>query len=144
MFLNPEGQAQYIKTLTQSLNNHLQGKNIWLQLVLSTDSVFLPMDILTDNILSLEYKGDIFVENTKKVVFGAPIHDILQKTFLTNKFSGVFKDSLTQIMAGSMMGDVAEKIIRQTKDTLYSQPIIQSNEIISKYFKKMQIFLCFS
>lgn len=73
-FLDLEMQSKYISDYTKD-------KESSIKLILGTNSIFLPMDVFKENILSLSYENGEFIKNMGVVGFGASIQDIIQYTY---------------------------------------------------------------
>ena len=103
LYLHPEWQRQYIKTLIDYLSVIYKDKNI--QIIFASNSPFLISDIPRNNVIVLDKIDDkIVVSNTKikKQTFGANISTLLNDSFFMESSIGEF--------AKYKINDVIQKI----------------------------------
>lgn len=130
-FYHPEWQQEYISKLIEFIKTYTEGKNVKIQIVITSNSPFIISDIPRDNIVFLPEEME-----TKEQTFAANIYNLCRSSFFLNSNNyGVIGDFATDKIdkVEEILSEMLQRLEVTDKD---KEKNIQNSENSNQNIKK--------
>jgi len=133
-FYHPEWQQEYISNLIEFINTYAEGKNVKIQIVMTSNSPFIISDIPRENILFLPEEME-----SKEQTFAANLYDLCKSSlFLNSNNYGAIGDFATAKIneVEEILSEMLQRLEITDKET---EKNIQNFENSNQNIKKVDI-----